>query len=162
MNEFWKFLDDSWAWVAFLIFTGGGGWAAHRFDASLTSLARRRAHKRRYREELRWLTLEAKKRELEVTSPGPVRPVCGCGHDLAFHNVETNACHYRQNDSTCTCQRYVGPEPLVQVFVPPLSDAGSGTHSRRWRRAERSLNRVNLFDVAFPALGLYSHLPDMT
>jgi hypothetical protein len=126
VNEFWKFLEDGWAWVALFIVTGGGGWVAHHFDASLASLARRRASRLEHRKELRRLTLEAKRRELEVASPGPVRPTCGCGHDLAFHNVRTNACHYSQNDSRCTCQRYVGPEPLAQLYAPPLSDEGDG------------------------------------
>jgi hypothetical protein len=62
-------------------------------------------------------------------------PICACGHSLADHNRDTDACHaqirrprynkygeWTGHDYTpCTCQRYIGPVPLEQVWAPPIS-----------------------------------------
>jgi hypothetical protein len=66
--------------------------------------------------------LEISRRELEAAHPHPVKPVCGCGHDLAFHNIEANTCHHPVEEKTCPCQQYTGPELLGQVYIPMLSD----------------------------------------
>lgn len=120
MTGLWAFLDAHWGWFVFAAFAGGAKWVADRFDAGLAALGRRRAGAVRHREELRRLELEAKRRALEAAHPGPVKPVCGCGHDLAFHNRETDACHHAESGERCECQRYTGPEPWVQVYAPPL------------------------------------------
>ncbi|MCZ2823831.1 MULTISPECIES: hypothetical protein [unclassified Modestobacter] len=69
-------------------------------------------------------------------APKPIQAICGCGHGMSMHNAETERCHGMMNgdplkyDSDkeptaykqvpCTCQRYVGPLPIDQVFSPPL------------------------------------------
>lgn len=54
--------------------------------------------------------------------------LCGCGHDLAVHDRESNRCHgetFRKNGhglkewANCNCRRYTGPTPLEEFFVPP-------------------------------------------
>ena len=76
-------------------------------------------------------------------APKPIQAICGCGHGMSMHNAETGRCHGMMNgdplkyDSDkeptaykqvpCTCQRYVGPLPIDQVFSPPVlppSDPG--------------------------------------
>ncbi|WP_209310592.1 hypothetical protein [Streptomyces spiramenti] len=63
-------------------------------------------------------------------------PVCGCGHHLAQHD-RRGRCHEEVARPTgwdaqhrptgyapapCTCQRYVGPQPLSQVFADELTE----------------------------------------
>lgn len=73
----------------------------------------------------------------------PARPECDCTHSLAMHDTETGKCqhvdrvvkekrgaitdHYKDikgyetiiyGDKSCTCQRYVGPEPVFDFYVP--------------------------------------------
>lgn len=61
------------------------------------------------------------------------QPICGCRDHLALHDLKTGKCHgvhtrtvvpkggKRPYDVTapCGCQRYVGPEPIRDVWVPP-------------------------------------------
>lgn len=73
----------------------------------------------------------------------PVQAICGCSHGISMHNAETGRCHGLMNGNPlkydrdkeptayeqvpCTCQRYVGPLPIDQVFSPPVlppSDPG--------------------------------------
>ena len=126
MSEFWKFLGDHWLWLVFLACAGGGKWVADRFDAGVAAIGRRRACAARHREDLRRLELDARRRELEAMHPRPVEPVCGCGHDLAFHNIQTSGCHHPVGETGCACQRYTGPELLGQVYAPPLADPDRG------------------------------------
>lgn len=62
----------------------------------------------------------------------PIGPVCDCGHPLSFHGETTRRCHAQTRQAVsdrkllrangqCPCQRYVGPEPLMSVWVPPIS-----------------------------------------
>lgn len=122
MSSFWKFVSDHWWWLIILASAGGAEWAAARFDAGISALVRRSRRSMKRRDELRDLRIEARKRQLDATHPLPVKPICGCGHDLAFHNIETNACHHIDGDRRCTCQRYIGPELLGQIYLPPLVD----------------------------------------
>ena len=126
MNGLWKLLDDGW-WYLVVIGVPGGERVAAHFGGGVAALRRRHAGRIRHREQLRALELEAKRRTVDADQPPPVRPVCGCGHDLAFHNVNSNACHHPVGETSCTCQRYSGPEPLAQVYLPPLTDQGYGT-----------------------------------
>jgi hypothetical protein len=67
-------------------------------------------------------------------APPPLTPVCGCGHTLSQHDVETHTCYAELRRDTydkrgrwsghawvpCTCRQYVGPRTIDEVFVPPL------------------------------------------
>jgi hypothetical protein len=129
MDAFWKFLDDNWIFI--MIFGGGGigtagNWVGKYFN-------RRQKH----RHALQRMKMQ---RQIEGADPLQPKPICGCGHDLAFHNRDTDACHgtnpgteYVEDearasvtrilvDIPCTCQRYTGPEPLGQIYAPPLTD----------------------------------------
>jgi hypothetical protein len=73
-----------------------------------------------------------KARERALRGP---EPVCGCGHHLSFHDASTGLCHAQvsvkvPNEGsdgthkelvTCTCRRYVGPEPLGGYFAPEIT-----------------------------------------
>lgn len=58
------------------------------------------------------------------------KPVCGCEHELAYHDPKTGECHaeisrfvYDIGDyqwRQCTCCRYTGPEPLTSYYAPEL------------------------------------------
>jgi len=49
-------------------------------------------------------------------------PVCGCGHHLSFHGEgddKGRRCNYDgPSYRQCGCQRYYGPEPIAQVYLP--------------------------------------------
>jgi hypothetical protein len=117
-----------WLWMlaVFLVF-GGAAWVSetlrngqrHRHEQRMEQL---RAEERRLRR------LEAAKR--------PPEPVCGCGHHLAKHDRQGH-CHETVQVPTgwdadrrplgfapgdCACQRYVGPQPLSQVFADDFTD----------------------------------------
>jgi hypothetical protein len=54
------------------------------------------------------------------------KPVCGCEHNLSFHDPRTGACHgkiYRGGGlyASCTCKQYSGPQPLPVIFAPEIS-----------------------------------------
>jgi hypothetical protein len=70
--------------------------------------------------------------------PPPPKPpdlICGCRHELSFHDPETNQCHATNAESTytkngrhtgykqiqCTCRQYTGPKPIDQVFQPRIA-----------------------------------------
>ena len=69
-----------------------------------------------------------RKRTPEV--PGPR---CGCGHLLSEHDAKRKSClaqvqrrHYQRNGDwnghewvQCSCLTYIGPEPIMQVWIPP-------------------------------------------
>lgn len=117
MNEFWKFLDDNWFFI--MIFGGGSIAAGGRRVAKYFNRSQQNRH------ELRMTRLQ---RQIGGASVEIVKPVCGCTHDLAFHNRETDECHAEDdNGKRCLCQRYVGPEPLAQIFPLPLTDLEGGT-----------------------------------
>jgi len=49
------------------------------------------------------------------------RPICGCSHHLSFHE-RSGRCRWDHfNRMHCTCQRYIGPEP-VPTFLWPHVD----------------------------------------
>ncbi len=52
-------------------------------------------------------------------------PICGCEHHAAFHEAAENRCHAKvgpARDRDCTCQRYVGPQPLPTWWPGELGD----------------------------------------
>lgn len=68
--------------------------------------------------------------------PKPPKPVCGCTHQLAFHDPATGECHgvnsvekysrtgywVGEEQIRCTCRQYDGPTPLPTVYVPEVTD----------------------------------------
>ncbi len=68
-------------------------------------------------------------------SPTGNQPICGCVHHLSMHDPETGHCHgqcevtikppkgaYEYTEwRPCTCRRYIGPEPLADVWAAPLA-----------------------------------------
>lgn len=67
--------------------------------------------------------------------PKPIEPVCGCGHQYAFHDPGTGRCGGRVevnrwsgkgrwaglDREQCPCQRYTGPEPLPEYYAPEIT-----------------------------------------
>lgn len=64
----------------------------------------------------------------------PPQPICGCEHGLNMHGAD-GKCHEiemvpvswdsygretRWNEYSCTCQKYVGPKPVEELFTTPL------------------------------------------
>ncbi|MER6772423.1 hypothetical protein ACFVG1_01305 [Streptomyces bacillaris] len=118
----------SWYWWVLIFFwIGGFTWTQDTVRKAL-----RKRHKRKL--ELlkattdRQLALEAANR--------PPEPVCGCTHHLAKHDKQ-GRCHEQVEVATawdenrkplryeagrCTCQQYVGPQPLSQVYAEELTD----------------------------------------
>lgn len=73
--------------------------------------------------------------ELEREAAGltPVKPLCLCKHYLSYHDAK-GVCRKEWTESrftsikgdhdvrvTCTCQKYVGPEPLPEFYAPEIS-----------------------------------------
>lgn len=123
MREFWKFIGDFWwalVWPVFAVVE----WVADRFDAGIGAIAKRRSRKIKHKEQLRAIELEKARRQLEAAHPTPAKPICGCGHDVAFHNRDSGSCHGEnargKTVRQCTCQGYSGPTPLSQIYAEPL------------------------------------------
>jgi len=67
--------------------------------------------------------------------PKPTKAVCGCRHELSFHDADTRQCHGTNRksvydsygewvgyqDVACTCRQYTGPEPLPSYYAPEIS-----------------------------------------
>ncbi|WP_433364162.1 hypothetical protein [Streptosporangium sp. CA-115845] len=65
----------------------------------------------------------------------PIKPVCGCGHELAYHDPATGECHglkavdkhnrygdwIGKEQVRCTCRQYTGPTPLPTVYAPEVA-----------------------------------------
>lgn len=51
------------------------------------------------------------------------QPICGCKHHRSFHANGTDACSYTSTwKDPCTCKKYVGPEPLPELYASGYSD----------------------------------------
>ncbi|WP_017605274.1 hypothetical protein [Nocardiopsis alkaliphila] len=69
--------------------------------------------------------------------PTTPQPICGCGHNLVFHDQQTKRCQTQvvipgrwtgQANSTyrqCMCQGYRGPTPVDEYYAPDYLD-GAG------------------------------------
>lgn len=119
----WRFVGDNWIWI--LIFGGGAiEWVGERFDVGIGALAKRRRRKLAERAEDR--ALEVRAREADIEAKAPAKPICQCGHGLAYHDRATSKCAERQDaesePGSCVCRRYVGPEFLAQFLAPELTD----------------------------------------
>lgn len=67
------------------------------------------------------------------TPDGQPRPICGCTHSKGEHEDTTGPClsevarpYYHDNGDRnghqwvpCSCARYVGPEPLTELYATP-------------------------------------------
>lgn len=68
--------------------------------------------------------------------PKQPKPVCGCGHEIAYHDPKTSECHGRVEEATkydpfgsatawkrvqCTCRQYDGPTPLPTIYAPEVT-----------------------------------------
>jgi hypothetical protein len=50
-------------------------------------------------------------------------PICGCNHHIAFH-ADGAGCHAKltpYSSEECTCQQYVGPQPLPTYVAGELA-----------------------------------------
>jgi len=77
-------------------------------------------------------TLLGRIRRRTTAAPSPV-PTCGCGHPMALHDRDSDECfadeqrpHYSKSGSRngfewvqCPCRRYLGPDHIADVWVPP-------------------------------------------
>ncbi|WP_308455463.1 MULTISPECIES: hypothetical protein [unclassified Streptomyces] len=118
-----------WVWiVGVFLLCGGGSWVAETV---------RKGQVNRHERRIEWLRAEERRiSRLEAARRAP-EPVCGCGHHLSQHD-RRGVCHEVVRRPTgwdadqtptgyepgaCTCQRYVGPQPLSQVYADELTDA---------------------------------------
>jgi hypothetical protein len=68
--------------------------------------------------------------------PKQPKPICGCNHELSFHDPKNGICHgtvrqpsrydYLGNTTAwmtvqCTCKQYVGPQPLSTIYAPEIT-----------------------------------------
>ncbi|WP_020576900.1 hypothetical protein [Actinopolymorpha alba] len=73
-------------------------------------------------------------RRSAAPKPKGIQPVCGCGHGSSFHG-EDGRCQATNETAQwdggnwagigtvpCTCQKYVGPEPLPSFYAPEIAD----------------------------------------
>ena len=54
------------------------------------------------------------------------KPICGCGHGLHDHGKDgcnAQVCYDRLYNRwrECTCRKYVGPEPLAELYAPEIT-----------------------------------------
>lgn len=68
-------------------------------------------------------------------SPKPPEPICGCEHELAYHDPATGVCHeeapkrvwdekvnmHVDKPFRCQCRQYDGPTPLPTVYAPEVT-----------------------------------------
>lgn len=62
--------------------------------------------------------------------PKPSRPVCGCKHELAYHDPKSGQCHslmyvpgtasHLSRHEPCACRQYSGPQPLPEFYAPEI------------------------------------------
>jgi hypothetical protein len=70
----------------------------------------------------------AGRRRKRATSGETVVARCGCGHDIAMHDPQSQQCHAEikrrvygmTHWARCGCRRYTGPQPITDFFAPPL------------------------------------------
>jgi hypothetical protein len=55
-------------------------------------------------------------------APKLSRPVCGCKHELAYHDPESGRCHnWDRRTGACTCKQYSGPQSLPEYYAPDIT-----------------------------------------
>lgn len=111
--------------VVLVLLAGGGSMIADQWHVSITRPWRRR-RKRLARERRDSHALEKQRTQAAIDAARPARPICQCGHGLAFHDRATDHCADQSPDGTpCRCRRYIGPEPLPAFYAPDLADPDS-------------------------------------
>ena len=117
-----------WWWVVGIFFAFGG-------FASLRENTRN-ALRTRHKRKMERLKYERKEREALEAAGRPPEAVCGCTHHLAKHDragkchevvevptawdADKKATSYERG--TCTCQQYVGPQPLSRIYAEEIAD----------------------------------------
>ncbi|MFE6738945.1 hypothetical protein [Streptomyces tubercidicus] len=117
-----------WFWWVFIFFMAGG-------FAKVADTARTALRTRHERTMERLETARQERQELAAAQKPP-EPVCGCTHHLAKHDKK-GKCHERvevpvawdadhkpvqYEAGQCTCQQYIGPQPLSQIYAEDLTD----------------------------------------
>lgn len=74
-----------------------------------------------------------------------LQPICGCTHNLSFHDRETGRCNAQDRVETdwndvgtpirwgqkqCSCVRYTGPEPIISYYAPEITSGGEAGGDR--------------------------------
>jgi hypothetical protein len=68
---------------------------------------------------------ERKPRQVRMIEPPPPEATpttCGCGHDIAFHNLKQGKCHGAKSGPPCGCQTYTGATPYPEFYAPELPE----------------------------------------
>lgn len=104
-----------------------GGSAAAQVRSALKT-----RHERRMERE----SVAERRREALAAAERPPAPVCGCTHHLAKHGKD-GRCHedvqtavewdadqkpVKYASKPCSCQQYVGPQPLPTLYAQELTD----------------------------------------
>lgn len=68
----------------------------------------------------------------KVSAHKPPKAICGCTHELSFHDPKAGECHAQEYIPAtgshysyyerCTCRRYTGPEPLTEYYAPEITE----------------------------------------
>ena len=71
-----------------------------------------------------WLPRPYRRRR--VKPPKPVQPICGCKHNVSYHDPKTSECHGRVycgegRYEDCTCKQYSGPQPIPEFYAPEIT-----------------------------------------
>jgi hypothetical protein len=114
-------------WTVFWVVLVGGGWAGKQVRAALRT---------RHTHQMERLAATERQQAALAAAQRPPEPVCGCTHHLAKHDKQ-GKCHemvdapvawdeqqkpLRYESRQCTCQQYVGPEPLATLYAQDLTD----------------------------------------
>ncbi|MFC1417665.1 hypothetical protein [Streptacidiphilus cavernicola] len=116
-----------WLWWIIPLVLVFGGRVGQQFRGALRT---------RHERKLELLKANEKRQRSLAAANRPPEPVCGCTHHLAKHD-RAGKCHEVVEAPTawdserkpteyaarpCTCQQYVGPEPLGTVFAQEIVD----------------------------------------
>ncbi|WP_333909885.1 hypothetical protein [Streptomyces sp. ACA25] len=123
-----------WVWIAVIFLVcGGGAWVAETV---------RDGQRNRHEQRMELLRAEERRRSRLEAAQRPPEPVCGCGHHLAKHD-RRGICHEVVQVPTgwdadrrptgfepgqCSCQQYVGPQPLSQIYADEITDREAGVY----------------------------------
>jgi hypothetical protein len=70
-------------------------------------------------------------RRISRASSKTPRPLCGCDHELSFHDPASGKCHAllyvpptqarMSHHVPCPCRQYSGPQPLPEFYAPEIT-----------------------------------------
>jgi hypothetical protein len=93
---------------------------------------------------LAYVVYRRRPRPLTAIPDADPEPVCGCGHNIAYHDLDAGECgepmkvpvkwkrgefgapeptHWEARP--CACRRYTGPQPLPTFYAPEVADLPS-------------------------------------